>query len=547
MLNILECSPIAQFAIGLDHKVTYWNRACELLTGVSAEEMLGTDNQWKPFYSQKRPVLADFIINGDFSNFKKLYKEKQIIKSEFIPHAWEATDFFESLGGKPRHVFFLAAPIFDNDGKITGVVETLQDITSKIHAENELLEREARFHALFAKSRDANLLLIDGVYVDCNEACLEMLKATRDQVVGTSPAFLSPERQPDGRLSTEAAEDNIHEVMETGSTRFEWVHQRLDGTEFWTEVVATNININGKDGLFGVWRDISERKLAEDALEEAQKELIEKAHQAGMANVATGTLHNVGNILNSVKTSAQVIADVAKASSVSGLKKANNILRENIECLDEFILHNPKGKKLMQYYLKLEEGFDLEQAKMIEYLVRLEDKVNAIDDVISAQQSYAGISSLSEECTLSEIVEDALTMQFGSTEHFNIEVIKDFQDVPNVMAQRVKLVHILINLIKNARESIIEAGTEEKNMTISINAHDNTVFVKVKDTGTGIAASNLDKIFTYGFTTKENGHGFGLHSCSNYMKEMGGNIKVESEGEGKGTTFILHFQHPDFN
>jgi len=148
MLNILECTPIAQFAIGMDHKITHWNRACKLLTGLSAAEMLGTDRQWEPFYDKKRIVLADLIIENDFNQFLQIYEGKSAAKSKIVPNAWEATDFFPNMGGKQRHIYFLAAPIFDNKGNISGAVTTLQDITEQkrlemaIKKESELLHQE---------------------------------------------------------------------------------------------------------------------------------------------------------------------------------------------------------------------------------------------------------------------------------------------------------------------------------------------------------------------------------------------------------------------
>lgn len=131
MLNLLECTPIAQFAIGLDHKVVVWNKACELLTGVPARKMIGTDRQWEPFYDHKRPVLADLIIEQDYEKFLDIYEGKNPAKSEIVPHAWEATDFFENINGKVRYIYFLAAPVYDRRGNMTGAVATLQDITQQ--------------------------------------------------------------------------------------------------------------------------------------------------------------------------------------------------------------------------------------------------------------------------------------------------------------------------------------------------------------------------------------------------------------------------------
>ncbi|MCP4693837.1 MAG: PAS domain S-box protein, partial [Desulfobacterales bacterium] len=165
--------------------------------------------------------------------------------------------------------------VVDDDPAGPGVVETNErlrrEIDERERAVEALRESEARFRALFSKSRDANMLMTDGVLVECNEAALEMLQVTREQVIGKSPAFLAPDWQPDGSLSVEAAWEKAREVMKTGSGRFEWVLRRMDGTEFWTEVTAAPINIDGKDALFGAFRDITERKRAEEALQESEE------------------------------------------------------------------------------------------------------------------------------------------------------------------------------------------------------------------------------------------------------------------------------------
>lgn len=148
MLNLLECTPIAQFAIGLDHRVVVWNKACELLFGIPAREMIGTDFQWKVFYEYKRPVLADLIIEQDYEKFLEIYEGKNPAKSEIVPHAWEATDFFENINGKARYIYFLAAPVFDSKGRMSGAVTTIQDITQQklweiqMRKESEALQQQ---------------------------------------------------------------------------------------------------------------------------------------------------------------------------------------------------------------------------------------------------------------------------------------------------------------------------------------------------------------------------------------------------------------------
>lgn len=282
-------------------------------------------------------------------------------------------------------------------------------------------------------------------------------------------------------------------------------------------------------------------KQRTEELETAQKELVEKAHKAGMADIATGTLHNVGNILNSVMTSVHLLGNILDKQSIDGLSKANVLLKANMDDLETFMCRDTKGPKLMQYYIRLEDVFNEEREQIRAQLERLSDKVNTITDVISAQQNYAGSGALTEDMSLEAIIDDALTMQSGSIEKYSISVVKKFENVPRVKAQKTKLIHILINLIKNAKEAMTDVDPTGRILTIETLVEGDSVQARVSDSGSGIPEENLNKIFSHGFSTKEGGHGFGLHSCANYMTEMSGEIRAESGRGQAGTTFILSF------
>jgi signal transduction histidine kinase len=274
-------------------------------------------------------------------------------------------------------------------------------------------------------------------------------------------------------------------------------------------------------------------------LEAAQKELVEKAHKAGMADIATGTLHNVGNILNSVKTSAAMIDEIIRESPLTSYKKANTLLRANLEKIDTFFTQNPKGPKLLQYYLKLEDAFTNENNEIVRHLRRLLKKIDTIAEVILAQQSYAGAGALSEEYDLAAVVDDAVSMQATSLDSQGIRVEKQFNNVPRVLLQQTKLVHVLINLINNAKDAMADVPVDQRRITIAIDSDEEAAFIRVRDSGVGIPPESLQKIFSHGYTTKKNGHGFGLHSSANYMTEMHGELRAESEGVGKGAVFVV--------
>lgn len=274
-----------------------------------------------------------------------------------------------------------------------------------------------------------------------------------------------------------------------------------------------------------------------EELEATQKELVEKAHLAGMADIASGTLHNVGNLLNSVKASMETIAGIVANSPSNDFEKANKILREEMESTTALNDQNTRLGKLLRYYLLLEGSFRESRDTIDENIKRLSEMVNAIGDVISAQQNYAGAGGFSEKVTMSEIVEDALIMQSSSIKRHGISVVRDYHDLPQVTVQKIKLMHVFINLIKNAKDAMLQNPHDKRILTITIHEDSDSILVGFSDVGCGIEPQNLTRIFSPNFTTKKGGHGLGLHSSANFLKEMNGKIWAESNGIGTGAKF----------
>ncbi|MDY6905913.1 MAG: AAA family ATPase [Thermodesulfobacteriota bacterium] len=277
-------------------------------------------------------------------------------------------------------------------------------------------------------------------------------------------------------------------------------------------------------------------------LRAAQAELVDNAHRAGMADIAVGVLHNVGNVLNSVRTSIYSMNQILTSSkSFEGFDKAHGLLAENFSTIDDFIANDPKGKVLLQYYLDIGNLLKSDRTALTEDLDRLEEKTEIITGIIAAQQSYASARSLSEELDVSDIVNDALTMMGESINSHHVTVTKNFAPVPPVMIEKTKLIHIMINILRNAMDAMIKTTPDKRGITINVYAKNSHVQIETIDTGEGIAPENLNQIFAHGFTTKNEGHGFGLHTSANYMTEMGGRMWAESDGPGKGSMFVLEF------
>ncbi|MCE0460822.1 DAHL domain-containing protein [Pseudomonas uvaldensis] len=288
--------------------------------------------------------------------------------------------------------------------------------------------------------------------------------------------------------------------------------------------------------------DRLEERVAERTRElmEAERELVEAARMAGMAEIATNVLHNVGNVLNSVNISAELVTRKLKNSRTQGLGKAVRMMNEHAEDLGQFMTHDEKGKLLPRYFNELVESIAAEQSLLIEELAQLTKSVDHIKEIVTTQQTYAGAARLIEPVNIGDLFEDALRMNAGALSRHHVAVIKDYQDAPTIMGDKHRLLLILINLISNAKFAMSKVSDHPREITLGIRiVDDTTLCLSVKDRGEGIAPENLARIFNHGFTTRKDGHGFGLHSCALAAVEMNGRLLVHSDGPGQGALFTL--------
>jgi C4-dicarboxylate-specific signal transduction histidine kinase len=287
-------------------------------------------------------------------------------------------------------------------------------------------------------------------------------------------------------------------------------------------------------------REINEREQAEEALRISQQKLLESSRLAGMAEVATGVLHNVGNVLNSVNVSAGIVMEKLRRSKAPKLAKAAALLTSQNGSLAEYLTKDPNGQKLPGYLSKLGEFFVSENAELLAEVDQLGRNIEHIKEVVAMQQSYAKVSGVFENLPAHRLVEDAIAMNIGAFERHGVVVDRQFSNVPLVRVDRHKVLQILINLLRNAKYALDESGRTDKRITISVfAANDRSVHIVVVDNGIGISAENLTRIFAHGFTTREEGHGFGLHSGALAAHAMGGSLSVTSAGTGHGAAFTL--------
>lgn len=278
-----------------------------------------------------------------------------------------------------------------------------------------------------------------------------------------------------------------------------------------------------------------------EALGKLQRRLVEASRLAGMAEVATGVLHNVGNILNSVNVSGQVIEDTLRASSSALLPRAAGLLTEHHDHLADFLANDPRGQKLPAFLVALSGTVESEQQKMLDETVSMRRNIEHIKTIVASQQTFARSGGHQEVLSVVEVVETALGIEEVRMQHSDIALVRELAPMPEINVDRNKLLQVLVNLLSNARHALCEVeGVCDRVLTVHAEALDaGRIAIRIRDNGVGIPAANLTRIFEHGFTTKKDGHGFGLHSSANAAREMGGRLQVESDGPGRGATFTL--------
>ncbi|HYR58240.1 MAG TPA: ATP-binding protein, partial [Chthoniobacteraceae bacterium] len=285
--------------------------------------------------------------------------------------------------------------------------------------------------------------------------------------------------------------------------------------------------------------EITERKAAEARVAELNRQLVETSRQAGMAEVATGVLHNVGNVLNSVNIAASTVIEKLRASKVDGLGKAVALMAEHEHDLGVFLTSDAQGQRLPGYLRKLSGLLTEENADVRGELEQLGKHIEHIKEIVAMQQSYARATGLIEDVPAASLIDDALELNRVSFDRHGIEISRDIPPVPAVRVDKHKVLQILTNLLRNAKHAVEDAARPDPSIRIAVDHAGDRVRIAITDNGVGIPPQNLTHVFRHGFTTKKNGHGFGLHSGANAAKEMGGTLTADSLGPGLGATFTL--------
>lgn len=273
---------------------------------------------------------------------------------------------------------------------------------------------------------------------------------------------------------------------------------------------------------------------------QVQQEMIQTSRRAGMAEVATGILHNIGNVLNSLNVSLSVGTERTAALDLDALRKTNELVQENRGDLGAFLSTDPRGRIVPTFLDKLSAKLLDDREVVIQELESASKFVNHIKEIVSTQQRYTHLSGLIEKISLAELVDDGLRMSMGSPKNQGFSIARYFPADTTLDVDKQKLLQILVNLFSNARHALRDSTTADKVLTLRLRrSADDRMILDVHDNGIGIPPEDLTRIFSFGHTTKKDGHGFGLHASALAASELGGSLNAHSEGPGKGATFTL--------
>ena len=452
-------------------------------------------------------------------------------------------------------------PLLDSEGRVMGIAGISRDITEQVlsqealrQAHDQLEQRVAERAADVLRERRLLRTLIDNlpdaIYAkDCqgrktlaNRADLNNLRCkTEADALGktdfdlfsheVAARFFADDQQV---VTSGAPVLNREEYFFTEQGQKRWLlSSKLPLLDEKGTVV----------GLVGIGRDTTSLKEAEGKLEVVHKQLLQASHQAGMAEVATSVLHNVGNVLNSVNVSAEVIGEKLRTSAISKVSRLAALLREHVqnEDLVTFLTEDERGRKLPAFLEQVAGYLEKERSELAAELNCLTKNIEHIKQIVSTQQSYARIAGMVEQVILPDLLEDALKIHGGAYMRHGVTVIKEYEEnLPQISVDKHRMMQIVVNLLSNAKHSYETMEAAEKTVILRLKkAGEDRVKLEVQDNGIGVVKENLTRIFSQGFTTRKGGHGFGLHSGVLAAREMGGSLEVFSEGSGRGTTFTL--------
>jgi PAS domain S-box-containing protein len=509
--QIINGSMIPTFVINKNHIVTHWNRALEKITGFAADGIVGTNRQWVPFRSAKRPTMADVIVGEMDTKEVDNYYGKAWRKSTLIEEAYEAEEYFPHLGEDGKWFFFTAAPIKSSDGTVVGAIETLLDETEDVRLQeekeikdkklfnlNEECQRSAeKYRSLFNNNPNPIFILDCKTFeiIDVNQRVTVEYGYNKTDLLGKS--FLKICDRNDITVK-----DGLKKLSKNKSILLsKKKHFKKDKNPIFVNIKIFFAEYGHKDALIASATDITENI-------EKETQLIQAGKMATLGTMAAGMAHEINQPLNVIQICSDLILKM--------MKKGHAISNDELETMAHDIIDN---------------------------VARASEVIKHVRDF--ARQSERNLKKLS----INEPINDVFKVLGHQLSIHQIQVKLNLDpDIPDIMAEHNRLEQVFINLVTNAIDSMDEKAEKmkdssiEKVLQIDSFAEKGHVVVTVSDTGTGMSKEIKNKLFEPFFTTKEPGKGTGLGTSISYgiINDYGGKVDIESE-ENQGAKFTIKF------
>ncbi len=295
--------------------------------------------------------------------------------------------------------------------------------------------------------------------------------------------------------------------------------------------------------ILGVSWDVTHQVLQEERKQELQLQLRDASRDAGMAEVATGVLHSVGNVLNSLGVSASLMQSQLRDSRVTNVQRVAALLGEQGDGVGKFVTEDERGRALPGYLAQLGEHLGAENQRLQNEAAAIASHVGHIRTIVAAQQTYARRGGVTEAVDVAELLDNAVAIHFADMT--DVSIRREYEPLAPLILDRHKLIQILGNLLSNARHALKARAEGPRQLTLRIRRQStDSVAIEVQDSGVGIDQGVLRRLFEFGFTTKKEGHGFGLHTSAILAKELAGELAAFSEGPGQGARFVLQLKAP---
>ena len=415
-----------------------------------------------------------------------------------------------------------------SQGEISETNQQLRvEVKERRQAEQRLESSEAHSRAVVSNAADGIVTINDGGYIkSANRAAAAIFGLLESEMVGRRAHELIPEH------ATKPGGDRLASATPS-SSRYEVKARRSDGADVYIELCLSEFQAAGEKHSVAILRDLTQAKASQAEILALNRQLLDASRLAGMAEISTGILHNVGNALTSVNVSMTMLEKGVETSNVLKLEKLAAVFSGD----DERCASDRGAVKLLD---RLTAHLLAERGSMREQISNLRQQIDHIKAVVSTQQRFATTRGVEEVVSVQELLDAALRLNEAVFEEHSIQVTCEYAQLPPLVVDRHKVMQIVLNLLSNARDALEDCAVDRRSLAVRLGSTRGDFFrISVIDSGVGIEPADLDRVFQHGFSTKDAGHGFGLHNSANTAAAMGGSLTASSDGSGAGAAFVL--------